>query len=155
MSRALSSRRRVSTLVLLGLDNFEARRIATSGGFEWIVEGGIGTSLSKPRITWHSLLPSKELGRRLFAGATENRELAEKEFFEELKRTPGQCGWFSFRNVNASAPTMGLTAAAYVWGEAKSVCTGTKQQVSGMAYLWPSLMPFLRESLFATDNVIA
>jgi hypothetical protein len=135
-------------VALLGFDNFEARRIAISGGFDWIVEGGIGTSLTKPRITWHSFLPNKELGRRLFTESTENCELPEKEFFKTLKRTPGQCGWFSFKNVEASAPTMGLTAAAYVWAETQSVYAGSKEEVRGMAYLWPSLLPFRRESLF-------
>ena len=145
----------VPSLALLGFDNFEARRIALNGGFDWIVEGGIGTSLTKPRVTWHSLVPSKELGRRLFAGSAEIREFANKEFFETLKRTPGQCGWFSFRNVDASAPTMGLVAAAYVWAETKSVCDGGRHEVRGMAYIWPSVLPFRREVLSRTRNVAA
>jgi hypothetical protein len=142
-------------VALLGFDNHDARRIAISGGFDWIVEGGIGTSLTKPRITWHSFLPNKEPARRLFAESKENREFAEKEFFETLKRTPGQCGWFSFKNMDASAPTMGLATAAYAWAETKSICEGPKQEVQGMAYLWPSLLPFRRESLFPVRNIAA
>ncbi len=143
------------TLALLGFDNFEARRIAISGGFNWVVEGGIGTSLAKPRITWHSFLPSKELGRSLFTGSAEHGDFAEKEFFETLKRTPGQCGWFSFKNVDASAPTIGLVAAAYVWAETKSVCDGGRREVRGMAYVWPSVLPFHREGLSRARDVAA
>jgi hypothetical protein len=145
----------VPSLALLGFDNFEARRIAISGGFDWIVEGGIGTSLTKPRITWHSFLPTKELGRRLFTELGETREFVDKEFFETLRKTPGQCGWFSFKNVDASAPTMGLAAAAYAWAEIKSVRAGMRQEVRGMAYLWPSLLPFRREYLSTVRDVAA
>lgn len=147
----------VPNIALLGFDNFEARRIAISSGFDWIVEGGIGTSLIKPRITWHSFLPNNEVGRRLFTESTENHEFPEKEFFETLRRTPGQCGWFSFKNVEASAPTMGLAAAAYVWAEMQTVyaCSTEKEEVRGMAYLWPSLLPFRRESLFVSRHIAA
>lgn len=137
----------VPSLALLGFDNFEARRIAINGGFDWIVEGGIGTSLAKPRVTWHSLSPRNELVRHLFTGRAEYREFPEKDFLEALKRTPGQCGWFSFKNVDASAPTMGLVAAAYVWAETKSVCEGRRREVRGMGYVWPSVLPFRREPL--------
>lgn len=143
------------SLALLGFDNFEARRIAMNGGFDWIVEAGIGTSLTKPRITWHSFLPTKELGSRLFTESAETREFADKEFFQTLRETPGQCGWFSFKNVDASAPTMGLAAAAYAWAEIKSVRAGIRKEVRGMAYLWPSLLPFRREHLSAAGNVAA
>jgi hypothetical protein len=143
------------SLALLGFDNFEARRIAINGGFDWIVEAGIGTSLTKPRITWHSFLPTKELGRRLFTDSAEPREFADKEFFQTLRKTPGQCGWFSFKNVDASAPTMGLAAAAYAWAEIKSVRTGIRKEVCGMAYLWPSLLPLRREYLSTAGNVAA
>lgn len=145
----------VPSLAFLGFDNFEARRIAINGGFDWIVEAGIGTSLTKPRITWHSLLPSKEFGRRLFTELPETREFADKEFFETLRKTPGQCGWFSFKNVDASAPTMGLAAAAYAWAEIKSVRAGMGQEVRGMAYLWPPLLPFRREYLSTAGDVAA
>jgi hypothetical protein len=145
----------IPNVALLGFDNLETRRIAINGGFDWIVEGGIGTSLTKPRITWHSFLPTKELGRRLFTESTENRDFPEKEVFETLKRTPGQCGWFSFKNVDASAPAMGLTAAAYVWAETQSVYAGSKEEVRGMAYLWPSLLPFRREGLFLGRDIAA
>jgi hypothetical protein len=144
----------IPRIALLGFDNFEARRIAVNAGFDWIVEGGVGTSLTKPRVTWHSFLPSKELGNRLFPESPENREVAEKEFFESLRRTPGQCGWFSFKNVNASAPAMGLAAAAYVWAETHSVFAAAKQDVRGMAFLWPALLPFRRESLLLARDAI-
>lgn len=137
----------VPQLAFLGFDNFEARRIAINAGFEWIVEAGIGTSLIKPRITWHSFLPTNKLGKSLFAGPVEDKQLGEKEFFETLRKTPGQCGWFSFKNVSASAPCMGLAAAAYAWAEAHSVFAGSLRDVEGAAYLWPSLLPFRRDSL--------
>jgi len=135
------------SLAFLGFDNFEARRIAMNAGFDWVVEGGIGTSLAKPRVTWHSLPAKRELGQLLFSDVEKRQQFIDKEYFETLRRIPGQCGWFSFKKVEASAPAMGLAAAGYVWAEAKSALGGYAQQVAGMAYLWPSMLPFRRESL--------
>jgi hypothetical protein len=137
-------------LVMLGLDDFDARRIAIESGYEWVVEAGIGTSFVRPRVTWHSLCPERKLGLRLFGGAALEQKvgrLEEKPFFEELRRTPGKCGWVVFNNIRASAPSMGLVAAAYAWAEMMSATAGESVSVGGSVYLWSPLLPYLRESL--------
>jgi hypothetical protein len=101
----------------------------------------------KPRVTWHSLPLDRQLGLRLFSQLGRAGEMVSKKFFEELRETPGQCGWVSFNNVRASAPSMGLVAASYAWSEALAVLREERQAASGMAYVWPSVLPFSREIL--------
>jgi hypothetical protein len=139
-----------SNLAMLGLDDFEPRRIAIESGYEWIVDAGIGTSFVKPRVSWHSLPPNRKLASQLFSPASTDRVEApetKKAFFQELRRTPGECGWFNFRNVRASAPSMGLVASAYAWSEMLSVMNGARTPAAGAAYIWSPLMPTIRELL--------
>jgi hypothetical protein len=134
-------------IAMLGLDNFEARRIAIGSGYEWVVEAGIGTSFAKPLVTWHSLPPLRDLGLALFGELAVQRGAESPEgkaFFGELRRTPGECGWVIFKNIRASAPSMGLVAAAYVWAEMIAMTAGQNVPSAGLAYLWSPLLPYLR-----------
>ena len=51
---------------ILGLDRFDPRRMAISGGYPWIFDAGMGASFLHPRISWHSIRASNSLARRLF-----------------------------------------------------------------------------------------
>jgi hypothetical protein len=53
-------------VAFLGFDNMTARRVGVEGGFRWLVECGVGTDFCKPRVSWHSLPPDRELARQLF-----------------------------------------------------------------------------------------
>lgn len=53
-------------IALLGFDSFEARRMAIAAGYEWFIDSGIGMEFDRPRVTWHSLSPDREIGKRLF-----------------------------------------------------------------------------------------
>lgn len=135
---------------LLGFDNFEARRVALEAGYEWVVEAGLGSNLTQPRITWHSLSPERDIGIKVFGHDSESTTFApqiEKPFFEELRRTPGQCGWFMFKGIAASAPSMGLVAAAYAWSEMLRAVHGHRDQTEGAAYIWSPLLPYFRSPL--------
>ncbi len=134
-------------IALLGFDNFEARRIAMESGFEWIFDGGIGTSLARPRITWHSLMPGRGQAQRVFAGSEAQGPRLDKEYFEALRQTAGGCGWYVFESIRASAPAMGLIAAAYLWSEVACVLVGQRTSICGSCFAWPLLLPFSREVL--------
>jgi hypothetical protein len=137
-------------LAFLGFDRFEPRRIAIESGFEWLVEAGIGRSFAKPRATWHSLPPDRGLASRIFpqdADVNPEPGVIEKQFYEDLRQTPGECGWVTFNDVRASAPSMGLVAAAYAWAEMLQVLDGKRIPTAGTCYLWSPLLPFCRTPL--------
>jgi molybdopterin/thiamine biosynthesis adenylyltransferase len=133
---------------LLGLDNFDARRIAASSDYDWVFEAGLGTSFLQPKVTWHSSSPGATL--RDFFPRDTDRSLAEPvtEFERGLKNsTPGGCGWVTFSSISASAPSMGLAASAYLWTEVIRYVSGNRSSVSGSAFLWTSLLPYSRSPL--------
>ncbi len=133
-------------LALLGLDDLEVRRMAAGAGFDWIVDSGVGTSLAEPRITWYQLPPEPALAKNLFRDARRIDSVSHlkgTELHRQLMETPGGCGWVTFGNINATAPSMGLVAAAYAVSELSSPRT----PIAGTAYLWSPLLPFLRECL--------
>ncbi len=137
-------------LVFLGFDNFDARRMGVEAEYDWVVEAGVGSSFIRPRVTWHSMPPDRNMARRIFPRAGEmwvSDPDHEKQFFNDLRRTPGECGWVTFKGVVASAPSMGLIAAAYAWTEMLRVLNGEKTGVAGSAYIWSPFLPFLRQSL--------
>jgi hypothetical protein len=131
---------------LLGLHDLEARRMACAAGFDRILEAGVGTDLLKPRVSWHAL-PGNDptLGRRLFkdesrTGAREER--LSGEWVDELKGTPGGCGWVQFMGIAATAPCLGAAAAAFALAELGEI----HQAVSGSALLWSQCIAPYREA---------
>ncbi len=134
-------------LALLGFDNFDARRIVIEAGYDWLFEAGVGTSFLSPRVSWHSLPPERTLG--LLFRRSENAISLEletaTEFLEGLKKnTPGGCGWVIFNNISATAPSMGLVAAAFEWTEVLRFLQGERAPIEGHACLWSQLLPFNR-----------
>jgi hypothetical protein len=131
---------------LLGLDDLDVRRMAVAAGYDWIIDAGLGTSFAEPRVSWHSLPPDNLLARTVFKPVKRDDSLAFLEntlIQDRLLRTPGQCGWVTFKNVTAAAPAMGLAGAAYAFAE---LLRG-REAVSGRACLWSTLLPFSREPL--------
>jgi hypothetical protein len=136
-------------LALLGLDEFDTRRMAIGAGYNWLVEAGLGTSFLQPRVTWHSLPPDRRLGRifeRNDRSHIEDRR-PDTEFKKRLYDTPGKCGWVTYNNVAASAPSMGLVAAAFVWCETLRYYRGERFPEEGRACLWSPLLPFWRSGI--------
>lgn len=137
----------VPKIALLGLDNFDARRMCANAGFGWLIESGLGTSFAQPKVTWHSFPPSPSIANQLF-----NREkpipriVTDAPYVAELKRTPGGCGWVMFDNLNATAPSMGLVAAAFTFAELLAVLRGQETLIKGSAYLWSPLIPTFRRA---------
>lgn len=134
------------SVALLGFDSFEARRMAIESGYEWIVDGGIGTRFDRPRVTWHSLPPDRELGKRLFKEGllSPSQQIPmDSPLAQNLEDRTNPCGWVtSFHGISAAAPAMGLVAAAYVWGEVLKVWLGLHRPLCGQAYLWsPGISP--------------
>lgn len=137
-------------IAMLGLDNLESRRMIAAAGFKWLVEAGLGDSFIVPRISWHSLPPSPELARKLFPSSPVENAIQpskETEFSKSLKATAGGCGWLTFHNTLASAPCLGLVAAAYVWCEILRILDGDFSPILGRAGIWSPLLPFIREPI--------
>jgi hypothetical protein len=137
-------------VALVAFDNFDARRIAVSWGYDWLAEAGVGTSLFEPRVTWSSLPPDSRLATDLFRNVqhqTRALRVAETPFGDSLRATPGQCGWLIFRDIAASAPCLGLVAAAFSLAELLLATSGVREPVRGVAHLWSPLLPYLREPL--------
>ncbi|HEY6329644.1 MAG TPA: ThiF family adenylyltransferase [Blastocatellia bacterium] len=135
-------------LAILGLDNFDARRMAIEAGYEWIFEAGLSSSFEQPRLTWHSVPPGRE-SAKIFPRQVREAKVdvgMERDFIQNLLESPGRCGWLTYLSVTASAPSMGLVAAAYLWCEVLTFLGGVRSTVSGAARLWPPLIPFYRES---------
>lgn len=133
------------SIALMGFDTFEARRMAIAGGYEWLIDAGIGLRFECPRITWHSLPPDKELGKRIF----EERPPAavplipfDSPLAKSLDDPSNPCGWVkSFDGISAAAPCMGIVAAAYAWAEVLKVWGGERTPLKGSAYLWSPGIP--------------
>ncbi|MBZ5497778.1 MAG: hypothetical protein LAP85_15350 [Acidobacteriia bacterium] len=137
-------------LAVLGLDDFDVRRMAVAAGYEWLIEAGLGTSFLAPRLSWHSLSPEPMLARKLFVagqGSDTTAPLKNTAFVRHLKETPGGCGWVTFQNVQASAPALGLVAAAYVWCEIIHVLSGNRVPIQGRACAWSPFLPFFRQAI--------
>ncbi len=130
----------------LGFDNMDARRIGVEGGFDWLFECGVGTDLCQPRVSWHSLPPDRELAKRLFRDPGERR-WSQSEFAKSLGETAGSCGRVTFESVDASAPSLGLVAAAFSWAEVLNYLAGDRSPHSGGAYVWSPLLPIDRVAL--------
>jgi hypothetical protein len=131
----------------LGFDNMMARRVGIEGGFKWLVECGVGTDFCKPRVSWHSLPPDRELAKRLFIDKATANPTVDSEFMKTLAATPGGCGKVIFDNVQASAPCLGAIGAAFAAMELLNAQDGNG--ISGSAFAWSPLLPLQREELFA------
>lgn len=129
---------------LIGLDDFEVRRMAIAAGFSRVIEAGVGTDFLAPRVSWHVVPGIPQLGRKLFP----DREAAKvsigaSDWVDELKSTPGSCGWVRFNEISATAPSMGLVACAYALSELGRDSGG----ISGRALLWSPCIPIIREPI--------
>lgn len=133
-------------LALLGLHDLEARRVACAAGFDRIIEAGVGTDLLRPRISWHALPGSDPaLGRHFFKEEPRVGGLTAHvtgEWVDELKRTPGGCGWVQFEGIAATAPCLGTAAAAFALAE----LAAPDRTVSGSALLWSQCIPPYRHA---------
>ncbi len=145
-----------SPKVVVGLDKFETRRIVMSAGYEWMFEAGLGTTFLEPKISWHSM-PADSRFSYLFADRTESKPsyVPETDLEDELRRTtPGGCGLVTYKDISASAPSMGLVAAAYVWSEILSHQSADKP-VKGNACLWSPLLPSFRTDITEERHLVA
>ena len=134
---------------ILGLDKFEVRRMAIAGEYSWIFDAGLGNSFIQPRVSWHSIPADNSLAKALFPNdnpVPTMRDVATP-FLDELRNTPGACGLLTFEQTQASAPCMGLAAAAFLWSEVSRYLAGAKDHVQGTATLWSPILPPLRSNL--------
>jgi hypothetical protein len=134
------SRRRAgdAQVALLGFDNMPSRRMAFSMGYDRLLVGGIGASFTQPRVTWHDLP-----GDKAFASIFGDQERAtainvNPDVQHQLKQENAGCGWLTFKQVTASAPAMGMLAAALVVPRIFRR-RGAGHQGGGM--LWSHLLP--------------
>ncbi len=138
-------------LALMGFDSFEARRIAINGGYEWLVDAGIGLRFDCPRITWHSLPPNNLLAKQLFLedSLSQNAGIPTDSLLAKSLDDPNNpCGWVtSFHGISAAAPSMGVVAAAHAWTEVLRIWNGERQPCKGSAYLWSLGIPYTAELL--------
>jgi hypothetical protein len=141
-------------LALLGLDNFDARRLVASLGYEWIFEAGVGTSFIHPKVTWHSF-PARGNFPHIFP-SDEGKVLGEEPatpFERDLnENTPEGCGWVIFNRISASAPSMGLVASAYTWIEVLNYLSGERIPINGLAHLWTPLLPYTRSEMISNSQ---
>lgn len=131
---------------ILGLDKFEVRRMAIAAGYSWIFDAGLGDSFLAPRISWHSIPADNVLARQLFPDDNASRIArdANTPFLTRLQNTPGGCGFLIYEQTQASAPCMGLVAAAFLWSEVARHSRGGQERVQGTATLWSPILPPLR-----------
>ena len=132
-------------VAFLGFDNMTARRVGVEGGFRWLIECGVGTDFCKPRVSWHSLPPDRELAKALFAERVTANATVDSEFMKALADTPGGCGKVIFDNIQASAPSLGSIAAAFATMEMLNPC-GDKG-ISGSVFAWSPLLPLQRNEI--------
>lgn len=134
---------------VMGLDKFDVRRMAIAGGYRWLFDGGLGDSLMRPRISWHSIPGDNSLAKVLFPDAAVKmpREQRSTPFIEHLRNTPGACGLLTYEGVQASAPSLGIVASAFVWSEILRFLTGPQEQIKGSATTWSPILPPLRARL--------
>lgn len=130
---------------LVGLDDLEVRRMVMAAGFDRLLEAGVGTDLLRPRVSWHAVPGNPTLGRRLFPDANPKKDIVVNgDWVGALKQTPGECGWVRFRDISATAPCMGVAAAAFAMSELGCDTTGS-MATTGCAMLWSPCLPILRE----------
>lgn len=130
-------------IALLGFDKFDPRRVACHAGFDLLVESGVGTDLLQPRFSWHKVSGDTKLGSALFP-RDDNRQpqvTLAGTFVDRLKTTPGECGWVRFKEIDATAPCLGVAAAAFALSE---LCSSEKI-ISGRGLLWSQCLPAIRE----------
>lgn len=134
---------------ILGLDKFEVRRMAIAGGLPWIFDAGLGDSFLAPRISWHSIPADNALARQLFPDDNATRPARETttSFLTHLQNTQGGCGFLVYEQTQASAPCMGLAAAAFLWSEMARHFSGVQERVQGTATLWSPILPPMRSML--------
>lgn len=125
-------------LALLGFDNMPSRRMAFAMGYDRLLVGGIGASFTQPRVTWHDLP-----GDKAFAAIFRDRKQAtviqvNPDLQHQLQQENAGCGWLTFNQVTASAPSMGMLAAALVVPRIFQR-QGTGREGAGM--LWSHLLP--------------
>jgi hypothetical protein len=134
-------------IALVGLDDFEVRRMVLAAGFDRLIEAGVGTDLLRPRISWHAVPGNPTLGKLLFPDVKPQKEtVVHGGWVEELKQTPGKCGWVRFRDISATAPCMGVAAAAFALSELGYDTFG-RMAIKGRAALWSPCLPILRETV--------
>jgi hypothetical protein len=135
-------------LGLVGLHDFETRRMVCAAGFEELVEAGVGTDLMRPRVTWHRLPSlSAGLGRKLFPDVPKrDAPVPEAPWLDDLRNTPGECGFVEFQGVSATAPCLGAAAAAFAMSELGA----DVQHRSGSAILWSPCLPVLRQTIISS-----
>lgn len=144
------------SVAFLGFDNMEARRVGVEGGFAWLVECGVGTEFARPRVSWHSLPPSRKLANQLFPDPT-TIELTlgfDSDFLRQLDETPGGCGRVMFENIQATAPCLGALAAGHAWRELCSYFAGVTDVIVGGAYVWSPLQPLQRDVSIAEETSV-
>jgi hypothetical protein len=129
----------------LGFDNMDARRIGVEGGFRWLVECGVGTHFCRPRLSWHSLPPNREIAKRFFTEDGQTEAQVESDFARSLAKTSGGCGKVIFESIQASAPSLGIVAAAYAMMELSNTVRLGGEVITGGAYAWSPLLPLGRE----------
>ncbi|MGD0905473.1 MAG: hypothetical protein ABR924_21470 [Terracidiphilus sp.] len=129
----------------LGFDNMDARRAGVEGGFARLVECGVGSDFSKPRVSWHSLPPDRQIAKELFVDSKPAHFSIDPALLKSLVDTPGECGRVEFEGVSATAPCLGVLAVAFTWMELLNYSHGDNSIVSGGAYAWSPLQPLLRD----------
>lgn len=131
-------------VALVGLHDFETRRMVSAASFQRLFEAGVGTDLLRPRVSWHAYPGSVELGKKFFSDpgvCPQQSHYETAAWAEQLKQTSGQCGWIRFRGVSATAPCLGLAASALAMAE-----MGFEDEaIEGSATLWSPCLPVWRE----------
>jgi len=138
---------RQSELAVMGLDKFDVRRMAIAGGYSWLFDAGLGDSFLRPRISWHSIPADNVLARGLFPdddAPRPRRQQTTTPFIDLLRDTPGGCGLLTYEAIQASAPSLGLVASAFLWSEILNFLAGRKEQIQGSATIWSPMIPPLR-----------
>jgi len=139
------ARNALPALALVGLHDFESRRMACAAGFERLIEAGVGTNLLQPRVSWHALPGDAQLGKQVFPDAPETKPKfdSDAEWAQKLKETPGRCGWVSYLGISATAPCLGATAVAFALSELGL----SEGAAAGTALMWSPCLPLYRETI--------
>lgn len=117
--------------------------MAAARGFQRLIESGVGTDLLVPRVSWHAIPGRADLGKKLFPdGKKIEAGEINANWTKQLKDTPGECGWVRFRDVSATAPSLGIAAVAYALAELGN----SEAVVVGRATLWSPCLPPWREA---------
>jgi len=128
---------------LVGPHDFETRRMACAAKFDAMIECGVGTNFLQPRVSWNVLRGDAERWRGLFADReVRSPEVAEASWVRALKASPGACGWVQFLGISATAPCLGVAAAAFAMAQFSQSVSG-----GGTAGLWSQLLPLQRFAL--------